>query len=538
MGCERFVARAWLGQWASTARLWFGQAGSDGSNLVGMPSDFPQAAAPSAGHSKPVPATFVTVLASALAGGMGWGIRGQYGHETGAMMAGMLIALVLVLRLAPHLPPMASARAVALATVAMGFGGTETYGQTIGLTQDAPLVGNLAAMRWGMLGLALKGGIWIGFFGLFLGMGLGGMRYRGREMLVLMLGIIACHHLGVGWMNEPFDPDHRLLPRIYFSDDWRWEPGSDLKPRREVWGGLLLAFGAAWAWCAGARRDVLAGRLALWGFLGGAVGFPLGQSLQAAHAWHPEWFAGGLWTGLAPHMNWWNWMETLFGLSFAAVLAGGLVRNRSLIAGPRGAESVDRPWLETGLLGLHLGLLAASEWGNFPAIRRWYDPGFHLGFIPMLAVATGRRWAAWLPTVVTLVPIAGKTFGILLRQQAPASAASLPIVAIGCGILPLAWGVIEASRWIGVIRRGTGGEQALRRVLAGSAWVCFWLNFAVFGFPWPWIPWTARTPNALFFAGALAAITALGFGIAGRGVWRHPSPTPSVPPPAGPLPAQ
>ncbi len=33
---------------------------------------------------------------ASLAGGMGWGIRGQYGHETGAMLAGRLVALVLV----------------------------------------------------------------------------------------------------------------------------------------------------------------------------------------------------------------------------------------------------------------------------------------------------------------------------------------------------------------------------------------------------------------------------------------------------------
>ena len=34
------------------------------------------------------------MLFTALAGGMGWGIRGQYGHETGAMLAGLLVALV------------------------------------------------------------------------------------------------------------------------------------------------------------------------------------------------------------------------------------------------------------------------------------------------------------------------------------------------------------------------------------------------------------------------------------------------------------
>jgi len=36
------------------------------------------------------------LLFAALAGGMGWGIRGQYGHETGAMIAGVLVSLTLV----------------------------------------------------------------------------------------------------------------------------------------------------------------------------------------------------------------------------------------------------------------------------------------------------------------------------------------------------------------------------------------------------------------------------------------------------------
>ena len=30
---------------------------------------------------------------AAAAGGLGWGIRGQYGHETGAMIAGVLVGL-------------------------------------------------------------------------------------------------------------------------------------------------------------------------------------------------------------------------------------------------------------------------------------------------------------------------------------------------------------------------------------------------------------------------------------------------------------
>ncbi len=34
-----------------------------------------------------------TMMLGAFAGGMGWGIRGQYGHETGAMIAGLLLSL-------------------------------------------------------------------------------------------------------------------------------------------------------------------------------------------------------------------------------------------------------------------------------------------------------------------------------------------------------------------------------------------------------------------------------------------------------------
>ncbi len=34
-----------------------------------------------------------SILLTAMAGAMGWGIRGQYGHETGAMIAGVLVSL-------------------------------------------------------------------------------------------------------------------------------------------------------------------------------------------------------------------------------------------------------------------------------------------------------------------------------------------------------------------------------------------------------------------------------------------------------------
>ncbi|MFM9078751.1 MAG: hypothetical protein ACKOTE_01220, partial [Opitutaceae bacterium] len=48
-------------------------------------------------RARNTPALWEAVLFPALAGGMGWGIRGQFGHETGAMIAGVLVALTLLL---------------------------------------------------------------------------------------------------------------------------------------------------------------------------------------------------------------------------------------------------------------------------------------------------------------------------------------------------------------------------------------------------------------------------------------------------------
>jgi hypothetical protein len=160
-----------------------------------------------------------------MAGGMGWGIRGQYGHETGAMIAGVLVGFTLTLLFLPRATSLHAARSVALIALGISFGGSMTYGQTVGLTHDAELVGNWPALGWGLFGLFVKGGIWIGFAGAFLGMGTSGKRYRPLEMFLLLMALLVLFFLGVWMLNQPFDPANQILPRIYFSDDWYWEPG-------------------------------------------------------------------------------------------------------------------------------------------------------------------------------------------------------------------------------------------------------------------------------------------------------------------------
>ena len=96
-----------------------------------------------------------------------------------------------------------------------------TYGQTVGLTHDVPLIGNWSSLCWGMIGLAMKGGVQIGFVGFFFGLGLGGKRYRPVEILLLCTSMLTV--LVIGWLvfNTPHDPENKELPLLYFSDHWK-----------------------------------------------------------------------------------------------------------------------------------------------------------------------------------------------------------------------------------------------------------------------------------------------------------------------------
>jgi hypothetical protein len=449
------------------------------------------------------------VVLASLAGGMGWGIRGQYGHESGAMIAGVLVGLCLVFLFCAKAPLEFSGRAVAWFTVAIGFGGSMTYGQTIGLTQDAPLVGHWDALRWGMLGLAVKGGIWIGFAGAFLGMGLGGVRYRSGELLVLMAGLLALFFAGQLLLNEPFDPAHRILPRIYFSDDWKWEPGAELKPRREVWGGLVLALAGVLAYTRFRRGDGLAWRLGWWGIAGGSLGFPLGQCVQAYHAWNLEAFRSGWWAQYESIINWWNMMETTFGATFGALLGLGLWlnRHRIVVPGPERPPTEPRlPYsLEWLLVGVHVSLLVVGEFRQVRVVGPVADLGLAMGVIPIVASAAGRWWPFLLTLPITLLPIAGKTIRQLCYRE--------PVIAPWAGWLTYgvcAMLLMSCLAWWGVRQSEQARESGpfVRVALLSCVWTYFTLNFAFFRFPWVWETWTSRTPNGIIYMVCALGLTA------------------------------
>ncbi|MBT5927338.1 MAG: hypothetical protein HOH33_12030 [Verrucomicrobia bacterium] len=461
----------------------------------------------SSGHST-VPLAMAMVL-TGMAGAMGWGIRGQYGHETGAMIAGVLVASVLVMLFCPMFNTLSCARAIAWVTIGISFGGCMTYGQTVGLTHDAALVGNTEALRWGMIGLFIKGGIWIGFTGVILGMALGGHRYTTAELGLMFTGMIFLIFLGIFLLNEPYRPADGSLPRIYFSDHWNWEPDSELKPRREKWGGLLMALAGLWAYTGIIKRDALALRMGIWGVLGGGLGFSCGQSLQAFHAWHPEWFAEGFLLKIDGVTNWWNMMETTFGALFGAILALGLWANRHLIKAPHpeSGKSEINTSLEWALLVIYLLALASWSFISFPALDQFADLAITMGMLPFIAASAGRFWPFWVCLPVTLLPIAGKSVRYLVHES---KLLDWPIGWVSCLIIPLTIAFFVSLYWAERPRLLSNGRMFCRSLLALTAWIYFLLNFAFFHFPWPWADfneWTARTPNNLIFLICLLGLT-------------------------------
>ncbi len=452
------------------------------------------------------------MLFAAMAGGMGWGIRGQYGHETGAMIAGVLVSLVLVFLLCPKMPSLPVARAVALGTIAIGMGGSMTYGQTVGLTHDGALLGNWASLRWGMFGLAIKGGLWIGFAGVFLGMGLSGVRYRYWELLILMIVLVLMFILGIWLLNTPFDPANKALPKLYFSDHWHWEPDkADLKPRFECWGGLLFGLAMVVAYTGGWRKDRLARNMALWGVIGGALGFPIGQSVQAFHAWNPELFQEGLWARVCSHWNWWNMMETTFGAVMGATLGFGLWLNRRKIRPATDAEERYMPIpAEVVLLVVHLLLLTGVVFLAYPAIDLVYDFGPMMALIPVVAVVGGRWWPYLMVFPITLLPIAGKT----VRQLVYGTESIHPVAGWTIYLVVPLLIATGAALWFAHRgKTGQTGRYLTRRALLFCTWMYFSLNYAFFDFPWPWEDWTGRTPNGLIFTVCAIGLTVLALAV-------------------------
>jgi len=375
------------------------------------------------------------VLLPALAMGLGWGIRGQFGHETGAMVPGALVGLALAA--VSHREPAlhAALRLGAVGALACSLGGLMTYGQTIGLVQGRT---RRRTRWWGLLGLAVKGSVWIGLTGAFIGMAAGGRGYSLGEVGGLCVALAGVAWIGVRLLNRPHDPPD-ALPAIYFSSR------DDARPRPEFWGGLWLALAALLVYLM-VRGDRAAVGLALWGLLGGGLGFALGECLQA-WGMHRAPFGARV----QRWMDWWKVMEVSFGLLGGAGLGLGW-----LLFGPDPSlrpylDPTVHPAVEMLLLAAWITWLVVAERGPGLANSVW-EASFVAVLVPM-ALAFGGSVTSLVILGPVLLLVSGDN---VVRQWAIEAKLVRPWVAwtvLGVAVLATAnlarhWAEASTGGWL------------------------------------------------------------------------------------------
>jgi len=214
------------------------------------------------------------IAISTIAVSYGWGMRGtNIGGETGAMLPGALMGLCIAVFsgspfLREHFYLLGAAGALG-----MYFGGSMSYGETVGLRSNESPKG----LAWEMTGLFVKGGLWFGLFGAAVGMFLSFLAgLYDLKAVLLTFGLMPLFALvGSRLFDRPYDEEKGIHPRIYFS-----------KTRPEGM-GVLFGILAGLAVCMVIYRDSVALWLTLGSTLSGGIGWVLSQWMQV-RAKHPN----------------------------------------------------------------------------------------------------------------------------------------------------------------------------------------------------------------------------------------------------------
>ena len=226
-----------------------------------------------------------TIIFTGLLLGLGWAIRGHFGHEWGATWAGAMGGLALLVAAKRkdwwnHAPVLGL-----LAGIGWAVGGMMSYGLVVGYCRG-PEFGNVA---YGYAMLAVIGGLYGCIGGGLFGLGLASHPEKRPNWAGLLAEMVAG-----AWISWGF---------LVYQMEWFMTP-----PRSELWAACLGA-AAALLWYLYRNQYFNAFRVAMYAALGAGVGFSFGNFIQTI----------GTASGLA--YNWWNIMEFTLGFCGGASMA-------------------------------------------------------------------------------------------------------------------------------------------------------------------------------------------------------------------------
>lgn len=379
------------------------------------------------------------VVLAALAMSVGWGVRGDYGHEAGAMIPGALLGLAICC--ASGRPDWWRRAGVMGLCGAIGwsFGGQMSYGRIVGYTAAS----SFPDVAYGYGSLFVVGGLWGGIGAGILALAVTESRTSLGRFVRPLVGVglvwLIIDAGGVtAWLVERWglnDTDWvAALSALVVALAWaKLRPGDRsacvLIAALAVgwWAGYLLLTAVAglhmtpprsdnWAGCAGLfvalllylrRHDNRAAQmLSGWGFLFGGLGFVLGDVSQMLG--RAQWGPIGRYEALQG-LDYWKWMEQGFGLVMGLGLAiVFLTAIRSKLALP--SEDAEASRLDTfALFVLLVVMMWANLWKN---VRTWaredHLPDQVLGLDP----------GGWLVSIGALLAI-GAVVAILARDRLP-----------------------------------------------------------------------------------------------------------------------
>lgn len=240
---------------------------------------------------------------AALSMAYGWGWRGDYGHELGAMLPGALVAMAICL---------GSGRRDwwnnvllfgSFGAIGWAFGGSQSYGIVIGYTFDSRLDG----VAYGFGGLFVVGALWGAIGGGLLGLVVSRPRARLRGFIMPML-LVATVWTAFDWNGV-----------TAWSEKWYWLERYDVD-----WLAALSAFVVAGAFAI-ARQSNEAKLLALLG-LGWWAGFVLlvlGLGLRMTPPRSDNWAGiAGVWIVLWGYLAVNSERAALRSMGYGAVFGG------------------------------------------------------------------------------------------------------------------------------------------------------------------------------------------------------------------------